>query len=555
MKKLALFIAGAAMCGTAFAYTEWEIGGSAYRVDTLYHANVGPGMTETHLNMSLGSYIGKIYVAQIDLQNEYNDIRVLTKDDMMIGHTSVYNLATYHDNDSVQQIMGVNADFFSMNNQKVPAAGYSISDGSFISTGSYAADFSSYFYLENKRPNLSRNAAISATVIFPNSSSIPASLNKYGRSATDLIIFTPAYGDSTYTNDGGNECTMKLVSGTPTDILKDSQMEFEITSNVVSPDGNKSLANTAIPRDGYVLSSCLSVVKSLKVGDRIRFRGQLYASGLEIYPSQLVGGSPIMLKNGIVDSARVDDADKSLAHLNNLEPRTAVGYSQDRKQLYMVVVDGRDTGVSNGMRTKTLGHVMRYLGCWNAMNFDGGGSSQFYVKGLKGPNGCLVRNKPVGGTYLRPVSNGLFAVSRAPKDDVITSIEIVDKSLYLSEGDTYTPVVYGYNRYGVLVNTNVKGFTIATAPEIGTLDNNTLVVGKGKFNTTLTVWYEGLSYTIPVYTNGGGTYVSEVIEINSNVNDVVTEYYTLQGVKITNPQKGQIVIVRRGGSVAKEIIR
>lgn len=556
MKKIFLLMAGVAMYGTASAYTEWEIGGSTYRVDTLYHANVGPGMTETQLNMALGSYIGKIYVATIDLKNEYNDMRVLTKGDVMHGHANVVTIATSHDNDEVQQIMGVNGDFFSMGDQKAPGAGYTVSDGNFISTGGYGVDFSSYLIFEkNKRPSLYRSVNTKATITFPNGSSVAAQVNKYVRGATDMILYTPSYADSTYTNEWGNECTLKLVSGDPANLLKDYTLEFEVTAPVVSAGGNPALANTAIPKDGYVLSSCLDVMKTLNVGDRVTFKGQLYANGIDINPLQLVGGSPIMLKNGVVDSARVDDADKSLEHLNTLQPRTAIGYSKDRKTFYMVVVDGRRTGVSNGMRTKTLGHVMKYLGCYNAMNFDGGGSSQFYVKGFTGPNNCKVRNLPVGGTYLRPVFNGLYAVSVAPKDDAIASIEIADKNLYLKEGDEYTPVVYAYNKYGVIINPNLEGFKVVTAPEIGTLTGNTLKVGDGKYNTTLTVSYEGLTYTIPVYTNGGGTYVSEVIEINTNEVDATPEYYTLQGIKVNNPQQGQIMIVRRGSKVSKEIIR
>ena len=123
MKKIFLLLAGVAMCGTASAYTEWEIGGSKYRVDTLYHANVGPGMTETQLNMALGSYIGKIYVATIDLKNEYNDMQVLTKGDIMHGHANVVTIATTHETEDSQPIMGVNADFFSMGDQKAPGAG------------------------------------------------------------------------------------------------------------------------------------------------------------------------------------------------------------------------------------------------------------------------------------------------------------------------------------------------------------------------------------------------------------------------------------------------
>ena len=43
-------------------------------------------------------------------------------------------------------------------------------------------------------------------------------------------------------------------------------------------------------------------------------------------------------------------------------------------------------------------------------------------------------------------------------------------------------------------------------------------------------------------------------EIETEI-DVPVEYYSLQGVRIENPEKGRIVIVRQGGSAHKTVIR
>jgi hypothetical protein len=45
-----------------------------------------------------------------------------------------------------------------------------------------------------------------------------------------------------------------------------------------------------------------------------------------------------------------------------------------------------------------------------------------------------------------------------------------------------------------------------------------------------------------------------VSEIESDL-DAPVEYYSLQGVRIANPEKGSIVIVRQGGSAHKTVIR
>ncbi|CAM3655899.1 phosphodiester glycosidase family protein [Pontibacter korlensis] len=62
----------------------------------------------------------------------------------------------------------------------------------------------------------------------------------------------------------------------------------------------------------------------------------------------------------------------------NRHPRTAVGITKDN-HLIAVVVDGRFTE-AHGMTTEQLATVMHALGCVEAMNLDGGGSSTAWVR-------------------------------------------------------------------------------------------------------------------------------------------------------------------------------
>ncbi len=73
--------------------------------------------------------------------------------------------------------------------------------------------------------------------------------------------------------------------------------------------------------------------------------------------------------------------------------------------VWLAVVDGRQEGFSEGMTLHELGAVMAELGCWNATNLDGGGSS---VMGLAGKDGELqIVNSPsdriLGKPKIRPV--------------------------------------------------------------------------------------------------------------------------------------------------------
>lgn len=56
-------------------------------------------------------------------------------------------------------------------------------------------------------------------------------------------------------------------------------------------------------------------------------------------------------------------------------PRTAIGADRSGQTLWLVVVDGRQPGFSEGMTLEELARQMAELGCWRATNLDGGGSS------------------------------------------------------------------------------------------------------------------------------------------------------------------------------------
>ena len=89
----------------------------------------------------------------------------------------------------------------------------------------------------------------------------------------------------------------------------------------------------------------------------------------------------------------------------NLAPRTAIGLDASGRTLWLVVVDGRQKGFSEGMSRRELADLMRDIGCWSAANLDGGGSS---IMALAGPDGRLaVVNSPsdrtLGAVRVRPV--------------------------------------------------------------------------------------------------------------------------------------------------------
>ena len=122
------------------------------------------------------------------------------------------------------------------------------------------------------------------------------------------------------------------------------------------------------------------------------------------YEGQLVtavGGSNLVLEDGYASHISVGTEWGDTRH-----PRSAVGYKTDGS-IVLMVVDGRQPEVSNGASLADLAYIMASLGCTNALNLDGGGSSTFVLKDANGK--FNVENSPSDGG-LRKVADGLMVI-------------------------------------------------------------------------------------------------------------------------------------------------
>lgn len=115
----------------------------------------------------------------------------------------------------------------------------------------------------------------------------------------------------------------------------------------------------------------------------------------------IMTAGPLLIYKGQNQPMRND-----LSFVNSRHNRTAVGIKADGTIL-LFTVDGR-TKNSEGMTLDELTATLRWLGCTDALNLDGGGSTTMYVKGW--PNNGIV-NYP--SDNFRFDHNGERAVSNA----------------------------------------------------------------------------------------------------------------------------------------------
>jgi exopolysaccharide biosynthesis protein len=99
---------------------------------------------------------------------------------------------------------------------------------------------------------------------------------------------------------------------------------------------------------------------------------------------------------------------------DDLHPRTAAAVDETGTKLWLVVVDGRQPGYSEGVTLAELAELMVALGAETGLNLDGGGSTTLVMAGPFGPK---TLNAPIH-TRLpmrqRPIANHLGVYALPP---------------------------------------------------------------------------------------------------------------------------------------------
>jgi hypothetical protein len=170
-----------------------------------------------------------------------------------------------------------------------------------------------------------------------------------------------------------------------------------------------------IPRDGGVLvvaggasAAQREVARRLAARPEVTVRLTL----LPFMPREAAGGFPVLVR----DSVEVEGLDAAGgANFGPVRhPRTIVGLAANGRRILLVVVDGRQPGVSAGMTLRESAALMRALGAREAINLDGGGSSAMV---LREPDGTMrLLNTPSDAGGERAVANALVALRCAQGD-------------------------------------------------------------------------------------------------------------------------------------------
>lgn len=305
-------------------------------------------------------------------------------------------------------IAAVNGDFFVMRGH---GAGATI--GLFVRQGEL-------FSLGNRRPALvvladgqPRIEEFTTALQLHGPGGIVLTVNRLNneRGPGSLVCYTPAWGPSTGANEHGVEVTLAWQA-----TLSPNQ-----TAPAMVVGGPfEGLGNAPIPTDGFILSGHGPAAEAL----RRLSPGMVLTVETKTTPELpidcAIGGGPVLVRNG----RPVPKTGSDPRH-----PRTAVGF--DGKQIVCVTVDGRRQGYSRGMTIAELTALMQGLGCTEAINLDGGGSTTCWVHGS-------ILNRPSDGRE-RSVANALALLTNLPVGQPHAVLFDAPETLRVTAGATYRP--------------------------------------------------------------------------------------------------------------------
>jgi hypothetical protein len=133
-------------------------------------------------------------------------------------------------------------------------------------------------------------------------------------------------------------------------------------------------------------------------------RAAINHSGCPEGTLQALAGSQILVQDGESTVKR---------RAGRVHPRTAVAVDAEGETLWLIVVDGRQRGYSEGVTLEELAGIAVEFGADRALNLDGGGSSTLVIAdggGMRALNSPIHTRVP---TRQRPVANHLGVYARA----------------------------------------------------------------------------------------------------------------------------------------------
>lgn len=312
------------------------------------------------------------------------------------GKTLINDMTPAGEFDDAPVVAAVNGDHFSFKTG-VPM-GMAISDGEILSNPIPAYDADEYYFhalgitadgdvLVGENPDLYMQFTVGGE---------PIAIDRINRTREQweggqIVLYTPAYGESTHTDVMGTELIVRVDEG---EVKAGSSIEGTVIG--VNKNGDSPIEEGTVVISAHIIR--FQEIKDVAEGDAISLSFE-FADAAWNDVTFAVGGN-----NTIVEDGEAIAYDYTLSAFKDPQPRTALGV-QKNGTLVLATADGRSDEAA-GMTANEMADYMAYeLDCEYAILLDGGGSTAMAVADEDGVLQTV--NVP---SEERPVGNGVLVV-------------------------------------------------------------------------------------------------------------------------------------------------
>lgn len=393
---------------------------------------------------------------------------IISNGEQIFGKRTVTEANEYLNEQGIFAAMGMNADFFSFQTG-VPMSN-TITDGYVLTADT---DLTTGVGFNSDGTAFIAPMQLAITVAPDNGTYFGVEcLNKY-RQPYVMYMYTDEFGNYTNAEGMGKNVVLGNVSGQLSigqPITATVEEIYEDNGSVEIPDGK-----LLISVDNNAAWEVKSRLDALSVGQTVTITANEITGesrwSTAAYGTGCLGGT--LIRNG-----QLDFEDDSAA------PRSAVGIKADGTVIFYTI-DGRQQGHSYGARKETLAKRLLELGCVDAVNLDGGGSTQ------------------LGGTLPETTE---FQILNSPSESLRKCANFIFlKKMIKPDGLPYKLLVYPYGDYvlsgstiGVWAAAIDASYGKATMREPLKFDIGSNTTGDARSNITddgyLTVYGDGEIY-------------------------------------------------------------
>ncbi|MDR0798241.1 MAG: phosphodiester glycosidase family protein [Dysgonamonadaceae bacterium] len=419
MKRIIVFCVVLFSCIYGLQAETIILGRRPYTVQILETKGLQLGVQYTKKRYYDAEYDFKIiaHFLEIDLTNPYIRIEsVVAKDSVTNSMETVSSMAIRKSRTGYTYFAGINADFFNITSDGRPQSGCAVQG--LIGTKPTGVQ---HIAFAGNDPVLDK-VTFSGSVLYNTKRLTFNDVNNF-RGDNTLIFYNSLNGKTTHTDATGTEVLLELLPGETWGFNR------SIAAKITKVEQRKG--NLFIPANGCVLSGkgiWETILKTMTVGDEVTIDLEL---NFENNPSFSNRNITTLLGSHWTDRIINNGTSVEVEAVNN--PRTGAGYSQDGKKLIMCVVDGRST-ISQGCFGKELADMLKSMGAYEGISFDGGGSSAMYIKEMGG-----IVNVPSDG-HERAVGNALYVVASDTPNTFLPEVK-----------ETVTKPSIGFDYFGQLL--------------------------------------------------------------------------------------------------------